>query len=525
MRRNDSDFSLRSANRDTIPSPEIGQSRWSRWGLIFALIIFLVQVFFLRHFSIDDVAISYRYALHLAEGYGPTWNPGQTPVEGYSNFLWVLSLAGGRWLGFDIEIFSKVVGVGFGLATLILLHIICRRLWAACKYWWFPVLLVAACPVWVIWMVSGLELASVSLFLVLIVFSLTASRAWKIRLLAIGLCGLSLSRPEGIVLAALFVLFGFLGDRGLAWRDRMIMYGLPALALAICVGGLMIFRLAYYGYPVANTVYAKLDVAFPSAGHVGKWILFGLPFLAAYILALAKPTSRRGRFIQSAALLLVFWQMLLVLPVSPVMYFLHRYQIAFLPLLVLAVPFALDWISQRWRGAAMVAAVFALAWTAQQWPGVLAKYEAERHYYRQHECVVEKLARLPGRPLIALLDAGRIPYWTDLPAIDVWGLCDSRVAREGFSTDAVWQAELGLPDVYIMSIDMFGKDLVPRMGYDKLISADTLFQENYKLWRVCPGERYYGYAILLNVDWGFEHGIKMYEDQNSRSIETSGGDR
>jgi len=521
MQRNGSDFSPLPSNRDTIPSPEIGQIRWSRWALIFALVVFLVQVFFLRHFSIDDVAISYRYAWHLAEGSGPTWNPGQTPVEGYSNFLWVLFLAGGRWLGFDIEILSKVTGVFLSMAALLLLHITCRRLWAPCKYWSFPVLLVAACPVWVMWMVSGLELASVSFFLVLIIFSLTASRRWRIRLLAIGLCGLSLSRPEGIVLAGMFLLFGFLGDRELSWRRRIVEYGVPALALVVCTAGLMVFRLAYYGYPVANTVYAKFNVAFPAAGQVGGWLLFGLPFLAAYILALAKPVSRRDRFIQSAAMLLVFWQMLLVLPVSPVMYFLHRYQIAFLPLLVLAVPFALDWISQRRRGVAVIAALFTLAWTAQQWPGVLAKYRAERHYYRQHECVAGKLVQLPGRPLIALLDAGRIPYWTDLPAIDVWGLCDSRVAREGFSPEAVWQAELGLPDVYIMSIDTFGKDLVPRMGYDKMISSDTFFQENYKLWQVCPSDRYYGYAILLNVDWASRQGIEMQKNQDSSRIETN----
>jgi len=509
MQANDSGVSplTSSPDRDGTPSPEVAQARWPFWGLIVAIAVFLVQAFYLRYYSIDDVAITYRYALHLAEGNGLNWNPGQPPVEGYSNFLWVLFLAGGRHLGFDIEVFAKVAGAGIGVATLALLFLLCRRLWAPRQYWWFPPLIVAACPVWVMWAMSGLELVSVSFFLVLIIFSLTTSPTWKIRLLSVGLCGLSLSRPEGIALAGLFLLFAFFGDRELPRSRRFAVYGVPALAVVICAAGLLVFRLSYFGYPVANTVYAKFSTSLPSLGKVGSWLFFGLPFLSAYVLLLCKSPTSRHRFVLGTALVLVIWQMLLVLPVSIVMYFLHRYQIAFLPLVVLAVPFALDRISQRGRSLAVVISVLVLVWAIQQWPAVKASYKAERFYYGRHQCVAERLARLPGRPLIALLDAGRIPYWSDLPAIDVWGLCNSYIARKGFSTDAVLREAPGPPDVYIMSVDTQGKDAIPRLGFDKLISADKFFQEEYKLWQVCPSDYYYGYAILLNVDWAARNGL------------------
>ena len=222
--------------------------------------------------------------------------------------------------------------------------------------------------------------------------------------------------------------------------------------------------------------------------RVGKWLFFGIPFLAAYVFAVWKSPTQKERFILGAALLLVIWQMILVLPASPVMYFLHRYQIAFLPLLVLATPAILDRISVSRRGLAVFASVILIIWTMQQWPRVKASYRGEWFYYGRHQCVVEKLATLPGRPLIALLDAGRIPYWSDLPAIDVWGLCDSHIAREGFSADAVFAGPFGPPDVYIMSVDTEGKDAVPRLGYDKLISAEEFFQDNYRLWQVCPSD-------------------------------------
>ena len=41
----------------------------------------------------DDAMISMRYARNLAEGYGLVWNPGEAPVEGYTNFLWTLWMA------------------------------------------------------------------------------------------------------------------------------------------------------------------------------------------------------------------------------------------------------------------------------------------------------------------------------------------------------------------------------------------------------------------------------------------------
>ena len=45
------------------------------------------------YFLSDDSFISFRYARHLAEGHGLVWNSGER-IEGYTNFLWVLFMAG-----------------------------------------------------------------------------------------------------------------------------------------------------------------------------------------------------------------------------------------------------------------------------------------------------------------------------------------------------------------------------------------------------------------------------------------------
>lgn len=492
--------------------PSSKHNQWKKnvlGGLLLPVLIFLIQVAILRKFSIDDVAISYRYALHLAQGAGLTWNPGLPPVEGYSNFLWVLVLAGAHKLGFDIELFSKVAGVVFGLAALVTLSVLSRRLWTGGRYWWMPPLVVAVCPVWALWTVSGLELALVGFFLVLAIFGLTCPPHRRIWMLSISLCGLCMSRPEGFVVAGLVPLFGFFADREFPWARRRVIYGIPLLVVIGCVVGLLFFRMLYFGYPLANTVYAKFSGNLPAVGQVAGWIFFGLPFLAAFVMALFRRDGGPRRFVLQAALLLIFVQMLLVLPVSPVMYVLHRYQIAFLPLLVLAVPLLLDRLAGFRTLVAAAVAVILLIWTAQQWPAVKASYKAERFYYQRHQCVVEKLTGLPGTPTIALLDAGRIPYWSKLPAVDAWGLCDARIARLGFSPQVIWDSPFGVPEVYIMSADTVAGGVEPRLGFDGLVGRDAFFLKTYRLWDVCPGEYYYGYAILLNRAWARREGIEF----------------
>ena len=53
-----------------------------------------------RYFTLlDDAMISMRYAKHIASGYGPVWNIGEPPVEGFTNPLLTLFMAVMHWIG------------------------------------------------------------------------------------------------------------------------------------------------------------------------------------------------------------------------------------------------------------------------------------------------------------------------------------------------------------------------------------------------------------------------------------------
>ena len=62
----------------------------------------------------DDAMISLTYARNLAQGYGLVWNPGDSPVEGYSNPLWTLWMAFlhlGPWTGDTIGFVVSLSGL------------------------------------------------------------------------------------------------------------------------------------------------------------------------------------------------------------------------------------------------------------------------------------------------------------------------------------------------------------------------------------------------------------------------------
>ena len=47
-----------------------------------------------RYFPLlDDAMVSMRYARHLVQGHGLTWNLGDPPLEGFTNPLWTLVMA------------------------------------------------------------------------------------------------------------------------------------------------------------------------------------------------------------------------------------------------------------------------------------------------------------------------------------------------------------------------------------------------------------------------------------------------
>jgi arabinofuranosyltransferase len=82
-------------------------ARVNKGSLLFAALVLIAAAYFgafiyrtsfvvdgERYFSLfDDAMISMRYASNLANGHGLVWNPGERPVEGFTDPIWTLYMA------------------------------------------------------------------------------------------------------------------------------------------------------------------------------------------------------------------------------------------------------------------------------------------------------------------------------------------------------------------------------------------------------------------------------------------------
>jgi arabinofuranosyltransferase len=112
-------------------------------------------------FVCDDAYISFRYARNLVEHGALAFNVVEPPelVEGYTNFLWVVVLAIGAWLGAAPERLAPWLTQGATLVGLWLVCLLVVRLrgggWTVMS--WAPALLLVAAPEFMVWGHGGLE--------------------------------------------------------------------------------------------------------------------------------------------------------------------------------------------------------------------------------------------------------------------------------------------------------------------------------------------------------------------------------
>ncbi len=240
-------------------------------------------------FLTDDAFISFRYARNLRLGHGLVFNPGRERVEGYTNFLWVLLLAGCDALGVPPEVAANLLSLAatvalWGLVVWFVLRV-CppsgRRRWMALV----PLVLLASTRSVAVWSTGGLEtrlfeaLAIGGLFrLVVEVRTQAEGRRSGPPVAALLLALATLTRPDGLVIAvAAFGAAGlYLDATGrLRWRALggwIGAYGLPVAAH-------LLFRRLYYGDWLPNTYYAKVG------GRV--WWSMGWTYLGALALEYA----------------------------------------------------------------------------------------------------------------------------------------------------------------------------------------------------------------------------------------------
>ena len=389
----------------------------------------------------DDAFISLRYVERWLAGDGLTWTDGP-PVEGYSNFLWVLLTAVVGATGLDLLLAGRIVAVACGVGTIAALAWPLARAQPAGG--WVAGLAVALSTSTVLWIPGGLEQPLVALLMALTLAGLghgLSQPTVTVRTVlgpAIALALLCWTRPDSPVLVAGVCLGWFLaaGQDKAALRSAAALAAIPAGATLLQVAG----RLAYYGDWVPNTAHVKVR---PSEAHTDMGALWTaqaldnhLPLVALAALAFVgwpAGEAPRSRVRLALPVLGVWlsWTVWIGGDIFPA--FRH-----FVPMVVVFAWLAgsgVVGLSARHRAVGPVLAVVAtalLGWMTVEQRGhhVVARAHNERWVIDALDVgTLLREAFWEEQPLIALSPAGALPYASRLPCLDMIGLNDRHIGR------------------------------------------------------------------------------------------------
>jgi tetratricopeptide (TPR) repeat protein len=282
-------------------------------ALAVPLALYVACAAVLGDWIVDDAGTSFAYARSAAGGHGFVSQPGRPPVEGFSNFLWVVLLVPTFWARlFHPIVTPKILGALGVAGALALFQRTLRRATEGEAAGVAAALLVAVSTPVVVWTTSGLENA-LTLVLGAALYDRLVARPprWTWHAGAIAAL-LAMAHPEGaIYLAAPLAVAALdLARR----RDRPIRLRLaallePVLAFTAIFGPFMAFRLAVFHLPFPQPYYAKrtysslgerlaslahapaatfhklVDLCEGVAGPAGAWILLAAALGVAVLAA------------------------------------------------------------------------------------------------------------------------------------------------------------------------------------------------------------------------------------------------
>ena len=249
---------------------------------------------------VDDAYITFRYAENISDGAGFVYNPGEK-VLGTTTPLYTLLLAALHKIGIGTLAAAGGLGIAFSFMAAILVFLILRH-FGRPELGMASSLLLCVLSPWTLAALSGME-TTLYASLLLLAFLLFLEKKYGAAAVGAGLA--TLTRPDGIALAA--VLLPFILVRG---RKPALSF---LLGYILTVSPRLIFTWAYFGSAIPQTVIVKKLI------HPEPWWLvlgeFGRRFIdhpglactsALFVAGLAAVGFIRRELLPAAIWILVY---------------------------------------------------------------------------------------------------------------------------------------------------------------------------------------------------------------------------
>lgn len=435
---------------DVAPAESGGLER----ALLPAAILGATVVAWFNRFIQDDAYISFRYARHWATGHGLVWNVGGPPIQGFTNPLWTLLIAIGFKLGLEPARLSQWMGLACFAVGLWAVGSLSTELLRSRRVAIAVVVGLGFLYSFNAYATGGLETQSQAMLVALTWLGVArGSDSGESRpgWLAFGsaMAGLAIaSRLDSALLVGPALAMALL-HRG-AWRSSTTVAAIVAPASGI-VASLFAFVWWTFGALLPNTFYAK-------AGGLEESVFVGgveycLSFLLRYQLVplvavsafLASSKLRTAPAVVKATLAaVVVWSLYVASVGGDFMEF--RLLVPVLPLAAVGCAWALasagEWLIWLFTLATVASSALYFRQVRDR-PGLDDASLVETvHGLDAHLTDHQQDWGEVGRGLkhafrcdpdvtIAVMAAGAVPYYSGLRTIDMLGLSDPWIARNG----------------------------------------------------------------------------------------------
>ncbi|MBD3254276.1 MAG: hypothetical protein GF383_04245 [Candidatus Lokiarchaeota archaeon] len=483
------------------------------------IVSFLWDLYFFA-FTKDDAFITFRYSKNFVNGHGIVFNRKGDPVEGYSNFLWVLLSTIPIIFNLEIVLYTKIFSIVLSFFTIIVLYKFTALFYDEKLSLIAPTLYALYYP-FHLWTVGCLE---TPLFVLLILCSYyfaykEISKEKSIPTISVLFSSLLfLARPEGIIfvlgLEGSILLYYLFFEKDLKIIKQRI-FSILLVSGGYCV--YFVWRLSYYGYPFPNSYYLKRSI-FISMGaieYVLTFLVFTFPIIVFSIFGAYKMIKKEKNFKNFLFLIVpILLNIALTLNLDafnaaqgfryllPSMPFIIVFSVKYFKDFHLKNEGNYDWLTnprKKIKSYLPFFFIFLLVLIPLSAP-IVHKNVTFNDVNEKHYLLSQWFDEyVDDEETVAYIDMGIVPYYCDLDFIDMWGLMDEQIAHEGFSVDYILDQE---PTFILFKV--WGPDF----------SDDDEFEANYTLFFEIECEEINSYMERITYDLSI-YKINTYHISNS----------